>query len=132
MILRKDLGKKIFHIIHSFPRVDLSATVHPITSTTLKIDLTITPNFEFNSNNRQSFSVGGDDGSGSSSMVAKGSEAFWILVEDVDGEKLLYAEYFILKEKYVQEDHNLYFTVDLTSPLPPQYFIRVVSDRWIG
>lgn len=33
-------------LIHQFPRVELSAHVQPITRTTLKVDLTITPDFQ--------------------------------------------------------------------------------------
>ena len=129
LVLRKDLGKKIFQCVHQFPRVDLSAYVQPITSTVLKVDLTITPNFEFPQNNSNQYGASDRD---PSFLQGRSSEVFWIFVEDVDGEKLLYYEYFILKEKYVQDDHFLSFTVELTTPLPPQYFIRIISDRWIG
>lgn len=27
--------------------------------------------------------------------------------------------------------HTLNFTVTLTDPLPPNYFIRIMSDRWL-
>lgn len=32
---------------------------------------------------------------------------------------------------YAEEDHVLTFTVPISEPLPPQYFVRVVSDRWL-
>ncbi|RHN79080.1 putative RNA helicase [Medicago truncatula] len=38
----------------------------------------------------------------------------------------------MLKKQYVDEDHTLNFIVPIYEPLPPQYFIRVVSDRWLG
>jgi pre-mRNA-splicing helicase BRR2 len=50
----------------------------------------------------------------------------------VDGENILHSEYFILKEKFANEEHTLTFYVPVSEPLPPQYFIRVVSDRWLG
>lgn len=59
------------------------------------------------------------------------SEAFWILVEDVDSEVILHHEYFLLKAKYAQDEHLVTFFVPVFEPLPPQYFIRVVSDRWL-
>jgi hypothetical protein len=37
-----------------------------------------------------------------------------------------------LRKKYLDEDHTLNFTVPICEPLPPQYFIRVVSDKWLG
>jgi len=34
--------------------------------------------------------------------------------------------------KFNQDDHLVKFFVPVFEPLPPQYFIRLVSDRWIG
>lgn len=65
------------------------------------------------------------------SQIHGSSEAFWILVEDVDSEVILHHEYFLLKAKYAQDEHLVTFFVPVFEPLPPQYFIRVVSDRWL-
>ena len=59
-------------------------------------------------------------------------QAFWILVEDVDSEVILHHEYFLLKQKFAEDEHVVKFFVPVFEPLPPQYFIRIVSDRWIG
>ena len=53
------------------------------------------------------------------------------MVEDVNGENILHQEAFILTKQYATDSHELNFTVTLSDPMPPQYFIRVVSDRWI-
>ena len=34
--------------------------------------------------------------------------------------------------KFAEDVHLVKFFVPVFEPLPPQYFIRVVSDRWIG
>ena len=61
------------------------------------------------------------------------SEPFWILVEDCDGETLLYSEYFVLKKKHLKEKEYVFeFTVPLFDPLHPIYYIKVVSDRWLN
>ncbi len=44
---------------------------------------------------------------------------------------LLYHQYWLLKKNLVEEEHTLSFTVPVGEPLPPQYFVRVVSDRWL-
>ncbi|CAF1711235.1 unnamed protein product [Brassica oleracea var. botrytis] len=36
------------------------------------------------------------------------------------------------QKQYISEDHTLTFTVPIFEPLPPQYFVRVVSDKWLG
>lgn len=59
------------------------------------------------------------------------TEAFWIIVEDADGENVLHSEQLFIKSRYAEEAHSLTFYVQVTDPLPPQYFIRAVSDRWL-
>ncbi|KAK1370137.1 hypothetical protein POM88_036229 [Heracleum sosnowskyi] len=44
----------------------------------------------------------------------------------------LHHEYFLLKKQYIDEDRTLSFTFPIYEPLPPQYLIHVVSDKWIG
>uniref|UniRef100_A0A674NY69 Activating signal cointegrator 1 complex subunit 3 n=1 Tax=Takifugu rubripes TaxID=31033 RepID=A0A674NY69_TAKRU len=100
--------------VHQFPKLDLAVHLQPITRSTLKVELTITPDFQW------------DD------KIHGSSEAFWILVEDVDSEVILHHEYFLLKAKYAQDEHLVTFFVPVFEPLPPQYFIRVVSDRWLS
>lgn len=52
-------------------------------------------------------------------------EPFWIIVEDGDSEYVLHHEFFLLKKQYMEEDHTIAFTVPISEPLPPQYFIKV-------
>ena len=108
------LGKTVHRYVHEFPKLELSAHIQPITRSTLKIELTIIPDFEWDE------------------KVHGNSEAFWILIEDVDGEIILHHEYFLLKQKYAKDEHIIKFFVPMFDPLPPQYFIKIVSDRWIG
>ncbi|KAI7854305.1 Sec63 Brl domain-containing protein [Circinella umbellata] len=106
-------GKTLHRFIHQFPKLDLQAHVQPVTRSLVKVELTITPDFQW------------DD------KIHGVAEAFWIMVEDVDGEHILYHDYFVLKQRYAEEEHLVTFTVPLYEPLPPNYFITVVSDRWL-
>lgn len=108
------MGRTVHKCIHQLPKVNLAAHVQPITRAILGFELTITPDFQW------------DD------KVHGYVEPFWVIVEDNDGEYILHHEYFMLKKQYIEEDHTLNFTVPIYEPLPPQYFIRVVSDRWLG
>ncbi|MGH0127821.1 UNVERIFIED_CONTAM: hypothetical protein FKN15_052455 [Acipenser sinensis] len=114
LIRMPKMGKTIHKYVHQFPKLDLSVHLQPITRSTLKVELTITPDFQWDE------------------KVHASSEAFWILVEDVDSEVILHHEYFLLKAKYAQDEHLVTFFVPVFEPLPPQYFIRVVSDRWLS
>ena len=107
-------GKNIYKLIHKFPRLDLSATVQPITRSLLKVELTITPDFEW------------DEEFHGTAL------GWWIRVEDVDGEAILHHEYFLLKQRFAEEEQYVTFSIPLYDPLPPQYYIRVVADRWLG
>jgi pre-mRNA-splicing helicase BRR2 len=108
------MGRTVHKYVHQFPRLELSAHVQPITRAVLRIDLTITPDFQWNK------------------KVHGEAETFWVFIEDADSEHILHYEYFMLKQRFVEDEHNLTFTVPVHEPLPPQYFIRVVSDRWIN
>ena len=108
------MGKNIYKRVHQFPRLDLAAHVLPITRTVLRVELTITPDFQFEE------------------AVHGFAEGFWVLVEDVDSEYILHHQFFTIKNKFAEDEHVLNFTVPIYEPLPPQYFIRVVSDRWLG
>uniref|UniRef100_A0A667XRQ8 Activating signal cointegrator 1 complex subunit 3 n=1 Tax=Myripristis murdjan TaxID=586833 RepID=A0A667XRQ8_9TELE len=114
LIRMPKMGKTIHKYLHQFPKLDLAVHLQPITRSTLKVELTITPDFQW------------DD------KIHGSSEAFWILVEDVDSEVILHHEYFLLKAKYAQDEHLVTFFVPVFEPLPPQYFIRVASDRWLS
>lgn len=113
MIRYQELGKLIHQCVHQCPKLDLAPTIQPLTRSLLQVELTITPDFEF------------------VEAVHQKSQAFWIFVFDVDGEQILHSELFTLKQKYASQEHYVAFTVPLTEPTPPQYFIKIVSDRFL-
>lgn len=59
------------------------------------------------------------------------AETFHILVEDVDGEIVLFHDSFILRQRYAEDEHNVTLTVPMFEPVPPNYYISVISDRWL-
>ncbi|KAL9125726.1 MAG: hypothetical protein Q9217_005118 [Psora testacea] len=109
-------GKTVCALVQKFPRLEVQAQVQPVTRTMLRIELTIAPNFEW------------DD------SVHGFAESFWILVEDCDGEDILYHDSFLLRKDYAtaeMNEHLVEFTVPITEPMPPNYFITLLSDRWL-
>ncbi|KAI9731600.1 MAG: DEIH-box ATPase [Cirrosporium novae-zelandiae] len=109
-------GKTICNLVQRFPRLEIQAQVQPMTRSMLRVELTITPNFEW------------DD------SLHAGAEIFWIIVEDCDGEDILFHDQFVLRKEYAQSEmneHLVEFTVPITDPMPPNYFISLVSDRWM-
>ncbi|KAJ0262500.1 DExH-box ATP-dependent RNA helicase DExH13 [Hirschfeldia incana] len=114
LVRNPKMGRPLHKLIYKIPKLYVSANVQPISRSVLRLELTVTADFQW------------DD------KVHKYAEPFWIIVEDHDGERILYHEYFLLKKQYLDDDHTLNFTVPILEPLPSQYFIRVVSEKWLG
>lgn len=109
-------GRTVCDLVSKFPRLDVQAQVQPMTRSMLRVELTITPNFTW------------DD------SLHGNAESFWILVEDCDGEDILFHDQFILRKEFAEaemNEHLVEFTVPITEPMPPNYFISLVSDRWM-
>ncbi|PAA72657.1 hypothetical protein BOX15_Mlig007168g1 [Macrostomum lignano] len=114
LIRKPTMGKSLHKCLHQIPRLDLRVVIQPISRSSLRAELCITPDFQWDAN------LHGE------------SQAFWIFVEDVDSEIILHHEYFMLKRKFSEDEHVLKFYVPVYEPLAPMYFIRAVSDRWLG
>ena len=111
------MGSQVKRALNAFPSLSLAAVIQPITRTILRVRLTITPEFSWD-----------DKAHGSS------CEPWWIWVEDAEHDHIYHSEYFLLMKKQVilGEPQELVFTIPIFEPLPPQYFVRAVSDRWLG
>lgn len=106
-------GRLVHRLVRQFPRLELQAFFQPLTRSLLHVQLTITPDFQWDE------------------KVHGGAQSFWIMVEDVDAEILHYHDQFLLLRKYAEEEHTVTFTIPMTEPVPPNYYISVVSDRWL-
>ena len=128
--LRELDGKEIGHLIHhvsagsmvrraaeEIPLLDIDVTIQPITRTVLRVRLTILPRFRWNDK-----------------VHGRTAEPFWIWVEDPTNDHMYHNEYFMMTKKQVvtREAQELCFTIPIFEPLPSQYYVRAISDRWIG
>ena len=107
------MGRILHKLVHQFPRLELSAHIQPITRSLIRVELTLVPAFEFDVN------------------IHGYVQLFHVIIEDVNGEQILHHEMFSLKSRSDDDEHTLVFTVPVTEPLPPVYFIRVIADRWL-
>jgi activating signal cointegrator complex subunit 3 len=110
-------GNDVRRLALAFPSLELTATVRPITRTVLKIYLTVTPTFEWIDR-----------------IHGNGCEVWWLWMEDPENDVIYHSDSFLLARKQVQlqETQNINFTIPIFEPLPSQYIIKVVSDKWIG
>ncbi|KAE9386751.1 Sec63-domain-containing protein [Gymnopus androsaceus JB14] len=113
LINLQNAGRLVHRLVHSFPKLQLTAQVQPITRSLLRIELSITPDFRWDE------------------KIHGGAETFWILVEDVDGEIILFHDTFVLLQRYAEDEHTVTFTVPMFEPVPPNYYISLISDRWL-
>lgn len=112
LLKNSKLGKTVHRLVHSLPRLEMDAQVRPLSRSMIEVELTLTPDFRFDR------------------KIHGGGESFWVTVEDADSEELLHVEPFYLKGSLATVEHVLQFTLQLSTPEPPQYFIRCASDRW--
>ncbi|XP_048349860.1 activating signal cointegrator 1 complex subunit 3 [Sphaerodactylus townsendi] len=112
-----NIGLKVKQCVHQIPSITMEATVQPITRTVLRVRLNITSDFKWNDQ-----------------VHGTGGEPWWIWVEDPTNDHIYHSEYFIIQKKQViaKETQLLVFTIPIFEPLPSQYYIRAVSDRWLG
>jgi pre-mRNA-splicing helicase BRR2 len=114
LVRQPKMGKVLHRMLRQFPKLDVQATMQPITRSMLHVEVTLTTDFQMD-------------------LEVHGSgEPFWILVEDCNADRILYHDYIVLKTKYAKEPYRLDFTVPLFDPLHPTYFMTVLSDRWLS
>lgn len=61
-----------------------------------------------------------------------GAEGFWLWVEDNENNRTYHNEYILFSRRNHPEHTSLEVVVPVFDPMPQQYFIRVVSDSWVG
>lgn len=109
-------AKRVATCISKFPRLRVTCEPFPITSSMVKVELTITPDFVW------------DD------SIHGNAQSFWIFCEDCDGEKMMFCDQWILRKEYATAENNEHivdFTVHVDEPKPPVYYISLISDRWM-
>ncbi|KAM9488100.1 activating signal cointegrator 1 complex subunit 3 [Clarias gariepinus] len=117
MLHHVNIGLKVKQCVNQIPAILMEATIQPITRTVLRVRLNVTPDFRWNDQ------VHGSVG-----------EPWWLWVEDPINDHIYHSEYFLLQKKQVLsgEPQQVVFTIPIFEPMPSQYYIRAVSDRWLG
>jgi activating signal cointegrator complex subunit 3 len=112
------LGDKVKRFVGQIPRLEIEASIQPITASILRVTLVIKPDFEWHDRSHGTV------------------QPWWIWVEDGENEMIYHSEYLLIRKKQCTDRHaeplRLEFTIPVFQPLPPQYYVKAISDRWVG
>ncbi|KAL0236562.1 hypothetical protein GEMRC1_003144 [Eukaryota sp. GEM-RC1] len=108
------VGKRVKSYIRFIPRMSVQASVQPISPSSIRIDLSMIADFDWT-----------DD-------IHGRAEPFWIFVCDSDEETLVHSEFYVLSKRFSNSEAMFSFKVLLLRPLSPNYFVHIISDRWLG
>jgi activating signal cointegrator complex subunit 3 len=113
------IGSKILSLIRKLPYLQVECVPQPLTPSVMKLALTIWCGFEW------------------TDRYHGKAESFYIWVEDGNSEHIYHSEKFVLFKpssvaRALRESFRLEFIIPISNPLPPQYYLRVISDKWVG
>jgi activating signal cointegrator complex subunit 3 len=109
-------GSKLLQTLRRFPRLSIESTIQPLTRGILRIEVTVRPNFTWFDRYHQP------------------QESFWIWIEDSDQEYIYHSETVSISRRVIlsEEPILLEIMIPVKEPLPSQYYLRCISDRWLG
>lgn len=113
-LIRPTLTHSIVHFQRLFPHIEISGTVQPITRTVLRVTLQLYPEFAW------------------ADRYHGGALSWHVWVTDAESELILHAERFTLTRSTMGDEHSLCFSIPVREPLPPQYLIHAMSDRFLA
>lgn len=108
-------GQKIINMVKMIPLLGVEANLLPLTQSMMRLEVKVTPQFEW------------------SAKYHGFSQAFWLLVEDENNERIYHHENLLLtKHKFLAP-----LQVDVIIPvfqtsLPSRFYVRLMSDSWVG
>lgn len=103
-------GELVLGLLQQFPRFSIEAQAQPLTHTMARVNIEITPIFEWND------------------QLHNKAERFWLVIDDGQ-DNLLYSEWYICRQFTGTQTASL--PVTLNAPLPANLFVSLISDRWL-
>eukprot|EP00536_Pseudo-nitzschia_multiseries_P002204 jgi/Psemu1/322449/estExt_fgenesh1_pg.C_290027 len=110
---KKATGAKIQRFVGMIPRPIISCNVQPVTSSVLKFQIELSPDFEWQG------------------RWHGGAVFFWLWIEDAQSERIYHQEQVMFTKKTYPDSVNLEMYIP-TFETSAQYIVRVVSDSWVG
>lgn len=111
-------GKMVYDFLRRFPKLVLKCSIQPLTASLLRLELEILPDWIWEP------------------KLHGFGEQFVLLVEDTDGERILYSDSLLIRKDDLYEAQILEINLQLSAAqqrrLPPNFFISVISERWLN
>lgn len=106
-------SQKAYELLQEFPRLSLSYYSQPITPSLLRIEVSVVPEWNWNA------------------KIHGNSESFLVLVEDCNGDLILYYDQLTITKKYANKEHIVEFTLPFLEPIQPNYFVNFINTKWL-
>ena len=107
-------GQKIIKMIHALPILNAVISVHPINQSMIKLNVALTCDFEWNT------------------KYHGGTQSFWLLVEDSENERIYHHDNILINKRSSGSIMHIEITIPVLPPVPSEYFLRILSDSWVG
>ncbi|CCC68571.1 hypothetical protein NCAS_0B04870 [Naumovozyma castellii] len=110
-------GKLVYDLLRRFPQINLRCSIQPITPSLIRFDLELLPDWIWDR------------------KIHGRGESFIIMLEDLDGNEMLYSDSVVITPELIGEEIMLDFSLQLTAAqqkkLPPNLYISVISENWM-
>lgn len=106
-------GDQVRRWIQLFPNLKVRSRISPVTTEILCMELTITPIYDFDPQYHGTFDM------------------WWIFVENPLSTNFVHVEELAVTRHQAQLPRTISFFIPLKEPIPPQLYVRIVSDRWL-
>ncbi|GAV52508.1 hypothetical protein ZYGR_0AG04990 [Zygosaccharomyces rouxii] len=109
-------GKLVHDLLRRFPKLSAKCAIQPITPSLLRFELEVLPDWVWDE------------------RLHGNAEPFIVMLEDTDGERILYSDSLLIRKEYIGLEHFIDFSLILTPAqqkrLPPNFFVTILSERW--
>ena len=109
-------GKQVYDLLKRFPRMSITCTAQPITRSVIRFNVEILADWMWDMN------------------VHGSLQPFLLMLENTDGDFILYYDVLFITPDMIGQDFTLSFTHELKQQnqnnMPPNFFLTVISENW--
>eukprot|EP00211_Chloroparvula_japonica_P000559 CAMPEP_0119126784 /NCGR_PEP_ID=MMETSP1310-20130426/5571_1 /TAXON_ID=464262 /ORGANISM="Genus nov. species nov., Strain RCC2339" /LENGTH=1688 /DNA_ID=CAMNT_0007116969 /DNA_START=54 /DNA_END=5120 /DNA_ORIENTATION=+ len=114
LVRHPKMGGVIKNLAHQFPWLTMDYKLQPITREVLRLSIFLEADFQW------------------VDKIHRNAERWWIWVEDPANHHIYHSELWMLEKKDHKDMQTLNFTIPVFEPLPEQYIVHAINDRWLG